>query len=172
MNDMKNERPLNQYWPYRILGIIDNFIAILFLFMILVNFAAMGFNSTLLLYLFISLAVLIYTNLTAVFARHVMVRGNYIRMKIKDWIKVNAFVTILFAGITSATMVWALLNDAFIEKVISNYATEVPGDTLRSMLYGIIFFLLICMVLLVVHVIMTFRYLRRFDDRFKNEVKS
>lgn len=172
MNDIKNDQPGNQYWPYRILGIVDNFIAVLFLFLVLINFAASGFQASLLLYVFISLAVLIYTNLAAVFARHVMVRKNFLRPKLKDWIKVNAIVTILYACITLAMLIWLMINGTQIQKVIDNYTKEVPAEMMKNAIYGAIYFSIVCMGLLIIHVIMTFRYLRQYKDHFRNEMES
>jgi hypothetical protein len=172
MNDIKNDQPGNQYWPYRILGIIDNFIAVLFLFLVLINFAASGFQPSLLLYVFISLAVLIYTNLSAVFARHVMVRKNLLRPKLKDWIKVNAIVTILYACITLAMLIWLMMNGTQIQNVIDNYSKEVPAEMMKNAIHGAIYFFIVCMCLLIIHVIMTFRYLKQYKDHFRNEVES
>lgn len=178
MNDLPDNasRPKKKYAFYRILGFIDNFIAIFFLFMILLFFAASGFRPSILLYLFIFLAVLIYTNLAAVFARHVMVRGNYLRTKLKDWIKVNGIVTLLYAGFMIIAIIYMLTNRAFIEKISEMYAgmEGITDEMIRQMIpmiKGVMYFFGGCMLLLVVHVIMTFRYLRQFNSYFRNEIE-
>ncbi len=178
MNDFPDNqispRPRKKYAFYRILGFIDNFLAIFFLFVVLMSFLASGLQPSLLLYLFVFLCILIYTNLTAVFARHVMARGQYLRARLKDWIKVNAIVTLLFSGIMIAALIYVLPNEQFFDKLTEMYAgvegmTEEMMQQLVPTLRMILGFLVICMFLFIVHVIMTFRYLRQFADRFRNE---
>lgn len=155
------QEPGKKYLFYRILGSIDNFIAIFFLFVMLLNFAAMGFNTALLLPLFISLSILLYTNFAAVFARHVMVKGNFLRYKIKEWIKVNAYVTIIYAILVIVLISWSLADGTVIEKLTET--VQVPASTVHQLMVII----LVCMLLLAVHVVMTFRYLKQFQDRFR-----
>lgn len=159
--DPQTREPGKKYLFYRILGSIDNFIAIFFLFVMLLNFAAMGFNTALLLPLFISLSILLYTNFAAVFARHVMVKGNFLRHKIKEWIKVNAYVTIIYAVLVILLISWSLAEGGVIEKL--SETVQVPGSTIHQLMFVIMF----CMVLLAVHVVMTFRYLKQFQDHFR-----
>lgn len=151
-----------QYWTYRIIGSIDNFIAILFLFGIIVSFMATGFNPELLFALFIWLSVLLYTNLSAVFARHVMAKGNSIRYKLKEWIKVNAYVTIIYAILVIGVICYGLIEKSYIEQV--SKTTSVP----LYLLYNVIFIFIACMGLLIIHVLLTFHYLKEFNDRFKD----
>jgi hypothetical protein len=162
MEDQKKKK----YWAYRILGNIDNFIAILFLFAIMVNFAAMGFNLSLLLPVFISFSVLLYTNLSAVFARYVMVKGNFLRYRLKDWIKVNAYVTVIYAAFMICAMLWALIDNTSIQRISSTM--DVPENLLQNAIY----ILMICMILLIIHVILTFHYLKEFNDHFRDPEQS
>lgn len=159
-NDINKQEPAKKYLFYRILGSIDNFIAILFLFAMLVNFATMGFNTMLLLPLFISISILLYTNFAAVFARHVMVKGNFLRYKIKDWIKVNAYVTIIYAIFILFAISWSLVEGKALKMISENM--QVPEAIIHQLLFVIMF----CMVLLAIHVIMTFRYIKQFNDHF------
>lgn len=152
-----------KYLFYRILGSVDNLIAILILFSILIFFAAMGFNPKLLLVVFMALCMLLYTNLTAVFARYVMVKGNFLRYRLKDWIKVNAVVTILFAGIVTGILTWRLVDQDMLHEVSA--MSQVPERFLKASMLT----LMGCMALLGIHVIMTFRYLRQFSHHFKDQ---
>lgn len=161
MNDMNNQQQAKKYLFYRILGSIDNFIAILFLFAMLVNFATMGFNTMLLLPLFISVSILLYTNFAAVFARHVMVKGNYLRYKLKDWIKVNAYVTIIYAAFIFFAIGWALIEGEVLKTISKNM--DIPLD----IIYQFFYFVMFCMALLAIHVIMTFKYLKQFSSHFR-----
>jgi len=159
---MMEQEIKKQFWGYRLLGIIDTFIAVLFLFVVLINFAVMGFSTSLLLPVFISLSVLLYVNLATVFARYVMVKGGYIRYRLKDWIKVNAYVTLTYAILVIILISWKL-NDAHFLKEVST-AVNVPV----SLLVNVCIFFVVCMALLALHVLLTLRYLRRFADHFRD----
>lgn len=159
---MMEQEIKKQFWGYRLLGIIDTFIAVLFLFVVLINFAVMGFSTSLLLPVFISLSVLLYVNLATVFARYVMVKGGYIRYRLKDWIKVNAYVTLTYAILVIILISWKL-NDARFLKEVST-AVNVPV----SLLVNVCIFFVVCMALLALHVLLTLRYLRRFADHFRD----
>lgn len=156
------EEKKNQYWVYRLLGIVDTFIAVLFLFVVLINFAAMGFVTSLLLPVFISLSVLLYVNLATVFARYVMVKGNFLRASLKEWIKVNAYVTIIYAVVVMLILSWKLNDQHFLKQVSAT--VDVP----QNLLVNVCVFFIVCMGLLAVHVLMTFRYLKQFRDHFKD----
>ncbi len=178
MNDIPNsplqEKPGKKYIFYRVLGFVDNFLAIFFLFVVLMSFLASGLQPALLLYLFVFLAVLIYTNLTSVFARHVMARGNFLRVRLKDWIKVNAIVTLLFSGIMIVALLYVLPNEQFFDKLVEMYSgmegmTDEMMKQLIPSLKMVLGFLALCMALFIVHVVMTFRYLKIFNDHFRNE---
>lgn len=151
-----------QYWGYRILGIVDTFIAILFLFVVLINFGVMGFSTSLLLPIFISLSVLLYVNLATVFTRYVMLKGNFLRYKLREWIKVNAYVTLCYAVLVIVVVTWKLGDAHFLGEV--SKAVNVPV----SLLVNVCIFFDICMALLAIHVLLTFRYLREFADYFRD----
>lgn len=160
--DTSNQHSGKKYLFYRLLGSIDNFIAIFFLFVMLLNFATMGFNTMLLLPLFVSVSILLYTNFAAVFARHVMVKGNFMRYKIKEWIKVNAYVTIIYAGLVMLVILWSLTEGTAIHTLSENL--QIPVTVIHELLLVI----LVCMALLATHVIMTFRYIKQFGDHFRH----
>lgn len=177
-NHPQGQNPQNtgkKYLFYRILGGINNFVAIFFLFLTLMSFAALGLQPSLLLYLFIFISILIYTNLTTVFARHVMVRGHYIRKRMKDWIKVNAIVALLFSGFMLVSIIFVLSNPSFVEKITELYAnmegvTEEMIQQAIPVVKGMLIFFVVCMASLTVHVILSLKYLKAFADRFKDEV--
>jgi hypothetical protein len=152
----------HHYWPYRLLSIFDNFIAVLFLFSVMVNFGAVGFYPPLLLPLFIALSILVYTNLSAVFARQVLQSRRPLRSKLKDWIKVNAYVTLVYAVFQFVVISVALISGTLIEKVSDTFG--LPAGTLR----GMMIFLMLCSAGFVVHVIMTLRYLKQYRSFFQD----
>lgn len=151
-----------QYWTYRIIGSINIFVAIFFLFLIFLGFLGIGFNRKLVFASFIWICVLIYTTLSVVFARYVMAEGNFIRPKLKEWIKVNAFVTVIFATIVLISFSLSLIETAVIQQVSKKISVPV------NWLYNSIFIFIGCMALLIVHVLLTFHYLKQFNSHFRD----
>lgn len=123
---------------------------------------AAGFDPKLLFALFIWFSVLLYTNLSAVFGRHVMAKGNFLRYRLKEWIKVNAYVTIVYAIIVLGLMGFALIKRSVVAEI--SHVTTIP----ELWLYNVIFIFIGCMILLIIHVLLTFHYLKKFEDRFKD----
>lgn len=160
--ETEKKDPGKRYLFYRILGSVDNFIAILLLFGMLMNFAALGFSTMLLFPLFISISILLYTNFAAVFVRYVMVKGNFLRYKLKEWIKVNAYVTLIFSLFVIITFSYSLFEGKALNMVSENM--QVPPHTLKQLMIGF----MAGMVLLFIHVIMTLRYLKQFNHHFRN----
>lgn len=161
-----------KYLLYRILGFINNFMAVFFLFVTMMSVVTMGLQSTVLLYLFIFVAILIYTNLSTVFVRHVMIRGKYLRKKLKDWIKVNAIVALLFGGFMIISISFILSGPEYMQKVAELYSgmegvTEEMQGSILPIIRRVLIGFLACMVFLVAHVLMTFSYLKKFAHGFK-----
>lgn len=154
------------YWFYRILGFIDNLIAFFFLFATLINFAAMGVNPTLLLPLFIAISLLIYTNLAGIFARQVLVQGKTMKASLKDWIKVNGIVTLIYSIVLLMAMGTVLASQSLIGQL--SKTIDYPVNMIR----GVAVFMVVCSVLLLVHVLQTLKYLKRFGASFQDPEQS
>lgn len=150
------------YWFYRILGFIDNLIAFFFLFATLINFAAMGINPTLLLPLFIAISLLIYTNLSGIFARQVLVQGKPMKASLKDWIKVNGIVTLIYSIVLFIAMSTVLTNQSLIGELSKTIGYPV------NMIRGVAIFMGVCALLLLLHVVQTLKYLKRFGASFQD----
>lgn len=150
------------YWFYRILGFIDNLIAFFFLFATLINFAAMGFSPALLLPLFIAVSLLIYTNLSAIFARQVLLQDKPMKASLKDWIKVNGIVTLIYAIVLFIAMSAVLANPSLIGEL--SKTIDYPVNMIR----GVAIFMVVCAVLLLIHVLQTLKYLKRFAEAFRD----
>ncbi len=179
MNHILQEtpQPKKKYLLYRILGGINNFIAIFFLFLTFMSFLAMGLQPSLLLYFFVFLSILIYTNLSTVFARHVMIKGNFLRRKLKDWIKVNAIVALLFGGFMVVSIAFVLSNQSFESKVTELYSnmegvTDQMIQQAIPVAKGILIFFGICMISLIIHVILTFKYIKQFEAHFQDQTNN
>ena len=161
--DIINKVKPKGYFIYRILGALNNIIAILFLFSVIANLSAMGFFSSLLIPLFLSVCLLIYTNLTMVFARRVLAQQLPLKTKWLDWIRVNAYVTIGYAAILLFSMSAFLFNHQVSAAVVQ--ISKFPFAQLQKVAE----FLLVCAISLIIHVFFTFRYLKIYRSFFNED---
>ncbi len=150
-----------RYRVYRILGIILNGLALFFLLDILFSFGAVGFQPSMLLVLFIVICMLIYTNLSIVFGRLVLRNGQDIAPKVRDWLRVNSIICFGGTSLMALVLLVSLLNTKFFK----SFAAQKKVD-LVYVEYAF-FFLLFTSLLFVIHVLMTWYYLRKYRDHFK-----
>ncbi|MHB1922397.1 MAG: hypothetical protein ACYCOO_09195 [Chitinophagaceae bacterium] len=167
MNMVKKIKPKG-YYVYRILGVLNNLIAILFLFSVIANISVMGFFSSILVPLFLSVCLLIYTNLTMVFAKRVLAGHQSLKVKWMDWIRVNAYVTIGYAAILLLSMSTFLFNQQLSMKVMQMLRAQNSKITLLQ-LQEVAGFLLVCALSLIVHVLFTFWYLKTYQSYFNGD---
>lgn len=159
--------PGSKYLFYRILGSINNLIAIVFLVNAGTSIFMAGINPTLILILFVVVALLIYTNLSLVFGRIVLKNNETMPLKLKDWIKVNAYVGIAFSVFMILLMLLTFLSLTFIpssKEIINKLA--VMNHVTISFIIGILIFMLCCAITFLIHIILTFKYLKRYKDHF------
>jgi CBS domain containing-hemolysin-like protein len=91
-----------------------------------------------------------------------MAKGNSLRYKLKEWIKVNAFVTIIYAILVIGVICYGLIEKSYIEQI--SKVTSVP----LYLLHNVIYIFIGCMALLIVHVLLTFHYLKQFNSHFRD----
>lgn len=152
-----------KYRVYRMLGFFNVFVSVLFLFVIVLNLLVAGFDPRIILLFFIAFSFLAYSNLTTVFANQVLVNKKTLTHRFKDWIKVNSIVTLVCAGIAAVIFVITLFSWNEVEKYIKENNIPVPELYFLSVLI----FLTFAFILLVLHALFTFKYLRLFKEHFQ-----
>lgn len=163
MSEIKQNRYNTAYKIYRIMGIVISFVTSLFLFSSILNFFIVGFQPALLLPLFIMIALTIYASLSNVFGREVILGGRHIRPGIKDYIKVNAYVGLVYGGLQMISLVVLLFSRDLINQFFKSYPVS------PSIFYGMMIFGFCFSTLLIIHILLTLRYLKRFGEYFRQE---
>jgi len=145
---------------YRIIGNINNGITILFLLNIVYYIFSAGFQPPIFILLFCNLSMLIYFSSSLVFGRNVLNKGSLINKRIRDWIKVNALVTFISSTLMILLMISAFSNwNNLKAKALQN---KFPVEYFQFAFS----FLFISFILFIVHVLMTWYYLKKFNDHF------
>lgn len=145
-----------------ILGFLD----IPLLFLALANPAA-------LLPVFAITCIIIYVFTSLSFLTKGILGGKECKASLRDWIRVNAFVSIAFCGLGVIEYLTLIKNKSIAGEVVKQamqQQTIPPGMTapqLEQLLLKFLFIFFIFSVILIVHILMSFRLLKQFNYLFK-----
>jgi hypothetical protein len=150
---------------YRLIGIVVSLFSYLFLFAGIAGLLKIGLDGIVLLVLFISASMVIYSILTNMFSRLVLMLGQPMRHALKDWIKVNTYVTLIFCGLCLISGLPLLFVPGQIALMLQQYPPDIrpSADQMRSLVEGLMVFA----VLGFIHTIWTLRLVRRYHSVFK-----
>lgn len=152
-----------------ILFAIAGFLALMVLTMILAALA----NPVLLFPVFIVACVVLYTYSSWRFLSKGIDAHMYCRPSLRDMIKVNGYGTIAFAmlvGFQSLSMIMnpAMLNDIMEQAMaMQKPAAEGMEEMMIKIMHYLMRFLLAYSILLLIHVVISFRLLREHADAFQ-----
>lgn len=169
---------MQQLTIYRILSFILVPVALLLGFMdVLMLFVSLVGNPTMLIIVFAIACWVIYVFTSLRFLLHGIANERICKNSLKDWIKVNAYGTLFIAGmffINSSAVFF--LNDLNLRQVLSEMMDQQPELSGKLtldffiQLFKIIAGIMFCISLItIVHVMMTFRLLKKYAHLFSVE---
>lgn len=164
---------MKQITLYRILSfILLPIAAVLGLLTVIMLFVALA-NPPLLLAVFLFASVVIYIITSFIFLQKGIEQKRLCNHSLKEWIKVNAIVSVVFCMLFLMQSV-ALLSDASLlaEALKQAMAQQkdlmvLPSATYMKIMKGILYFFLIFSGLLLVHIIFTFKVLKAYGSMFR-----
>ncbi|MFT4153906.1 hypothetical protein [Parafilimonas sp.] len=162
---------------YRIFSFLLLPMAILFSVAVLLLLRAAFNNPAMFLPLFLIACIAIYTFASLNF----LIRGidgkKFLGRPSKDWLKVNAIASTVFALLMITQCTIFLMHPDMLQQITAqakaNAGTELNisdaafGDYLRIISY----FFLVYAIVLFVHIIISFQYLKKYGYLFQNEKK-
>jgi hypothetical protein len=83
--------------------------------------------------------------------------------KLRDWVRVNGFVCIVFSAITFLNVLLLIKTPSLFTQAIQNYGVEVPLSKANMFLY----IMLVYAIILFVHVLWTFTLMKKNKDYFQ-----
>jgi hypothetical protein len=119
---------------------------------------------------FIALCLVIYSTLSGRFGTLVLMLNQPIRHSLKDWIKVNAFVSIVAYGLTFMASAVLLGRPEVFSQIIKQNPEILKqnGVTVTTAQFMAVFkLILVISLMILVHCIWTLRLVRRFRDFFQ-----
>lgn len=167
---------MNQLTLYKILTIILIPIAALFGFLSLIMIFIALANPVLLLPLFIIIGFTIYTIASSVFLFKGISNNQPCKPKLKDWIKVNGYVSIVMGVMTifnTITLMSSKKSDLkpYAEQMLAMQPVKQPGmdaEALLRIMSAISYGMMTFAILLLIHLFISFRLLKKYQYLFSN----
>lgn len=145
--------------------------ALFALFILMLLFIALA-NPPMLLPLFVVACVVIYVFTSFKFLNKGIIRNNECKPGLKDWIKVNGYVSIVFATLMLIQTIAAVQQPELMSKALDETMAMQPANQqiskamLMKMVTGIMYFFGVISILLLVHIFSTFRLLKQYRHLF------
>ena len=160
---------------YKILTYLLLPFAAIFSLLTVVTFFIAIANPPMFLGVFMLAAVTLYVFCSVRFMRQGMVMQRALKPKLKDWIKVNAYVALPFAIMNFMQSVTIIGKPLLLQEVIKQMTemqqnagfTTQPAGTYDTMLMGLLYVMLIFSLALIVHILWTFNLLKKYKDLFE-----
>lgn len=148
---------------YRIISVIINAVA-LFLTISLVFSIPLLISSPLtLLSAFLIVSVILYAWFSFKFYREIMQQNKTVKHRLRDWVRVNGIVAIIFCVMTFMNVLMLLKQPGLFTDAAKNLGVEMPVRIINNFFYG----MLVYAVLLFIHVLWTFALLRKYKESFQ-----
>ncbi len=161
---------------FRILSYIMIPIACLFGLMGLLVLIPALMNPSMWLMLFLFASIVIYTFSSFKFLRSGIERNARCKPSLKDWIKVNAYVSLVMGGMFFINAIGILslgpvaLSD-FVTQLIDaqpNLPKGIKPEFIISLLKGVAGFMLVCSIIIIAHVILGLGMVKKFGHLFSS----
>jgi len=153
-----------------ILIVIAGILSLVDVFSLLIALA----NPIMLLSVFILTGVIIYSFASFTFFTRSIQNGRQCKPNLKDWIKVNAYVSIAFGLLVIVQNISFFSSPANMNEVLKQVnemqrQMKTPGvatSTIMSTFKTILYFMVVYALLLLAHIFMTFRLLKENNHLF------
>ncbi len=150
-----------------------SFLGLMCVFLLLASLAT--FSPQPLLLLFIVGSVVIYTFCINIFNHTVLVQNKTVRAKLKDWIKVNAFVAGVFAVYSFSGLITYLLYpiktnqelDELTKQQITMAAKEISPALLLQIMKATLIGIGVYGLLLLLHITYSVFLLKKYKHKFQ-----
>jgi len=160
---------------YRIFSFLLLPMAILFSISVLIFLRAAFSNPAMLFPLFLIACIAIYSFASLNFLIKGIDGKKYLGRSSKEWLKVNAFISILFALLMIVQCIMFLVQPEMLQELASqakqNAGTElkISDAAFENYLRVTSYFFLAYAIVLLVHIIISFQYIKRYNYLFHNE---
>jgi len=160
---------------YRIFSFLLLPIAVLFSIAVLLLIRAAFANTAMFIPLFLIACIAIYTFASLNF----LIRGidgkRFLGKSSKDWLKVNAIASTIFALLMISQCIILILHPEMLQQIVAQAkANASPGFTMndanfQNYLRATSYFFLVYAIVLFIHIMLSFQYLKQYAYLFQDK---
>ena len=150
---------------YRILGVIVHTVALMFTISLLTSFTMLFMSPSTMLSAFLLIAIILYSFFSFWFTRQVIDRQRVVQHWLRDWIRVNGIVTLVFCIFLMLGILPLLINPQPFIEVVKSMGLDVAPKVLRTSL----FLMLLYSVILFIHILWTFALMKKHQAFFERK---
>ena len=148
---------------YRIFSLIINFVAVMLGISLLGSIPLLASSPQTLLSGFLMIAVILYAWFSFRFRREVLQKRQVVRTSLRDYVRVNEIVTLVFCFFSLISVVSLLVNPQPFLDAVKVLKFDMPLKTAISFFY----IMLAYAVIQIVHILWTFALLKKNREYFE-----
>lgn len=149
---------------YRVLGIFLNIAAIILTLCIVFSIPVLFSSPLNMLSGFMLASIVLYVWFSNKFHRQVLLQQQAVKPGLRDWIRVNGIVSLIYSMLIIVGMVTFISDPQILVDQMKLMGVSVPVNSLRAMLS----ILLVFGIVLFVHIIWTFALIKKNIEFFKS----
>lgn len=112
---------------------------------------------------FMMIAVILYSWFSFRFRRQVLQQQQVVKHSLRDWVRVNGIVTLVFCVVSILGVLPLLHNPQAFMDALKNMGVQMPLKSLTGFFYGMLAYA----VILFVHILWTFALLKKYEKHFE-----
>lgn len=148
---------------YRLISLIINFIATLLAVSLVFSIPMLFSSPITMLSAFMMIAVILYSWFSFQFRRQVVQQRQAVGHSLRDWVRVNGIVTLVFSFMTIISVLPLLQNPQSFTDALKGMGYQVPLKSISGLFYGMLGYAII----LVVHILWTFALMKKHQEFFQ-----
>ena len=148
---------------YKILGIIINTVAMLLSISLIASIPMLISSPLTMLSAFMMVSIVLYAWFSHQFNKKVLQQQQVVKKSLKDWVKVNGIVALIFSVVVVIDVIMLIGNPQAYIDAIKSYGVDMPLQTISVFLY----IMLAYGIILLAHVIWTFFLLKKNSSFFQ-----
>ena len=148
---------------YRFLSLVINTIAILLTFSFFVSIPMLISSPVTLFSAFLIVSVILYSWFSYQFRRDVLQRHLVVKLSLRDWVRVNGFVSLFFSVLCIDNVLYLLQHPQIFDEALNEYKFAITTDKIFGIFYGMMAYGCI----LLTHILWTFALMKKNEAFFK-----
>lgn len=155
---------------YRLLTIIINIFSAFVALMVLIMLPMAIASPALLLPVFMLVCIVLYSWYSNRFRQQVLIKQQMVKKSLKDWVKVNGYVSLVFSFLNISSSIAILRNPSLImnsyNEMVKQFGTTMQRPVQTATITTASVIMLIWVVALAIHVLWTFALIKKNEAYF------